>query len=185
MLRVRVLWSGVGGTPYLSTHYFEGTTQTEANDAVTAIGAFWGGVDAWCDSSNSWATESEVLNLDAATGQPLGTFVTAVQSGTGALAGSNLPFASQGLIRWRTGEFINGKEVRGRTFIPALNSTNILEGQPTAALVTAINGFCTTLLASATSDLVVWSRAHGVAHTTTSGTMWNQFAVLRTRRPSF
>jgi hypothetical protein len=184
-LRVRVIWSGSGGTPFLSTHYFSGGAQSDADDAVTAVGTFWGAVDGLIDSSISWATDAEVVEIAAGTGAPQGSFATTPATGTGAVSGTANPWASQGLIRWRTGVFIGGREVRGRTFVPGMTQVSGSDGVPAAATITTLNNAAAALIADANSVLLIWSKTHGVEHAVTSGSAWNQFAILRGRRPGF
>lgn len=185
MLRVRVVWNGIGGTPYLTTHYFVGTTQTEADDAVTATGNFWGALDNVLDSGMSWATDPEVTVIDFVSGAPLGAFTTTPVVGTGSVSSNALGFALQGLIRWRTGVFVGGREIRGRTFVPGITATGGGDGVPAAATITAMNNAATAFIAATPSVLVVWSRQHGQDEPATSGSAWTQFAVLRSRRPGF
>lgn len=181
MYRVRVEFSGMQGSPWIATHYAATAAGTPAQ-AVAALGTFWGAIDGLMDNEVNWTTLTDVETVDAATGQV--TAVTSVTpvTGTGAIAGEALPIATQGLIRWRTGEYIAGREVRGRTFIPGLTETANDNGQLSAASATTIQTAITTLLAAANFDLVVYSRAHAVEPLVDSGSVWSSFAVLRSRR---
>jgi hypothetical protein len=183
LLRLRTLWSGIGGTPFLTTLYFDGSTQTEADDAVLTAAAFLGNADAVIDNGLSWATEAEVVRMDPATGQPLSLFTTTPATGTGALAGNQVPFIAQALIRWRTGVFVGGKEIRGRTFLPGLQG-GTADGTLSAANITTLSGAAAGLVAGV-AVFGVWSKTHGQFQPAISSSVWNQFASLRTRRPQF
>lgn len=185
MLRLRVGYTGVGGTPYLSTFYFVGTTQTEADDSAVAVEAFMGAIDAAMDNGQFWTLDPVVVQIDAATGTAIGAFSVLAGSGQGATAGETLPFISQGLIQLRTGFFVNGRELRGRLFIPGLTeSANADGGLALATQVILVNA-AATMIASGPPSWGVWSRTHGVFADVTTATIWNQFASLRTRRPGF
>lgn len=182
-LRVQAVWTGPGGTPYLSTFNFQGDTQLEADNAVTAVGNFLGTVDNSIDTGISWATNAEVLRWSDSTLEPTGIRNTTPATGSGSSAGVGAPYASQGLVRWRTGVFIGGREVRGRLFLPHLVHTG--DGVVSAATVSAVNTACATLIADPNSVLIVASRRHLTGAPVVSGSLWNQYATLRSRRPSF
>lgn len=169
------------GAPWVSTMYFDDGTPS-AQDCVDAVGAFWGAVDALIDNEVDWSTQADVENVDPVTGNVLAVVATTPVTGTGAMNASALPFASQGLVRWRTGVYIGGREIRGRTFIPGLTATASDNGRPLAANQATINAAAAGLIADANCDLGIWSRANGQIQVVTSGTMWTEFAVLRSRR---
>ena len=183
MLRVRTTFGGVTGSPWLSTFYFTGNdTQTGANNAVLATGAFWGAVDSHMGLSVTWSTEPEVAQLTAA-GVLQALYQTTAATGTGTGGGDMLPIATQGLVKWRTGVFAGGREIRGRTFIPGLlEAVCSPTGAPTSALLTTVNTAAATLIADVNSSLAVWSKKNLQADPAVTGSTWNQFAVLRSRR---
>lgn len=184
MIRVRATWAGIGGTPFLSTFYFDGSSQEAADDAASAVSTFLGAVDAQIDSGLTWSLVREVPVINASTGQPSSLYVVAAATGTGAVSGNQVPFASQAIVRWRTGVFVNGREIRGRTFLPGLQGGSA-DGVLSSAQISAIDTAASALIADSNSELQVWSREHGQAADVISGTAWNQFGVLRSRRPSF
>jgi len=181
MYRVRTEFRGMQGAPWLSTMFFEEGVGT-AQDCIDAVGTFWGAVDAGIDSEVDWATLPDVEAVSAVTGLVTGVTTTTPATGTGASATQALPFASQGLLRWRTGVYINGREVRGRTFIPGIVVSNNDNGGVLAAYQTTVNNAAAALIATSDANLQIWTRANNNAATVTSGSMWNQFAVLRSRR---
>lgn len=180
MLRVTTVFTGVAGSPYFSIMHFGGVGQTGADAAVAAVGDFWTAIDQYMVTSLSWATEAEVENITPA-GALQGVLVTTPETGSGGDAGQGLPPATQGLIRWRTGVIVSGRELRGRTFIPGLAET-ASDGGPQGTFVTDANAAAAALAAESVGELVVWSRTHAAAHPVISGTLWSEFAVLRSRR---
>jgi len=185
MLRVRVGYSGIGGTPYLSTFYFDGSGSTAAADAATAVSTFQNAVDNIQDTGLSWRVDPQVVEMDPVTGQATASYAQGSLNGTGALGAESLPFASQGLIQLRTGVYAAGREIRGRLFIPGLVEASNNDGAVVAATVTALNNAAGSLITDANSDWGVWSRTNGTIETIVSATTWEQFATLRTRRPGF
>ena len=184
MFRVRTTFVGLTGAPYLSTMYFEDTGGLTAANAVAAVGAFWGAIDNSLPNTLSWTTEAEVATIDFSNGQQTGLTSTTPQTGTGSIAATLHSPATQGLVRWRTGAFLGGRELRGRTFIPGMSTsvTNAATGAPNSTFLSAVNTAAAALIADANSTLLVWSRTKSAKSTVTSGSMWSQFAVLRSRR---
>jgi len=187
LYRVRVNFSGGSGTPWLATHYFLGSAGS-AQQAATAVGVFWGAVDALINSGHDWATELDVTTIESSTGALTAVTATTQQTGTGALATERLPQATQGLLQWRTGGILGGKELRGRTFIPGLTEASNDSGDVVAATVTAVQAAASTLIGTANADLVIWKRpnpsgaGNGGYSSALVGSMWSKFAVLRSRR---
>lgn len=182
MYRVRTVISGGQGGPYLSTMYFNVVGGLTAANANAAVGTFWNSVKAKMGNSLSYATEAEVAEVDIATGQVTGIAAVTPQTGTGTPTTDMCPWTTQGLIRWRTGIFVGGREVRGRTFVPGPTEVENTAGVPAAAYVTALNAAASALIADANSDLMVYSKKNRDAVPVLSGSTWSQWAVLRSRR---
>jgi hypothetical protein len=182
MYRVRTNFTGVPGAPYLSTMYFAESGGT-AQQAATAAGAFWTALIPNLTNSMNFATEADVALVNAATGVVTGAVATTPVLGTGGRADAQLPRATQGLVRWLTGIYVAGRQVRGRTFIPGLTEdANITDGLVTPAVAAAINNAAATLIASPNADLEIWSRTLGQSNVATVGSTWTEFAILRSRR---
>lgn len=182
MFRVRTVFSGTPGAPYLSTMYFSEAGGT-AQQAATAVETYWGAVDGQMSNSLNWATEPDVAIVNAANGQVTAATATTPVFGTGSLADAQLPRASQGLVRWLTGIYVGGRQIRGRTFVPGLTETaNTTDGLVTPATQIAIDLANSALVASSNAELQVWSKSLGQSNNTTVGTTWSEFAILRSRR---
>jgi len=187
MFRVRTVFTGVPGTPWLSTMYFNDTGGT-AQQAANAAGGYWGAIDALMGSQVDWATEADVSVINAVTGTLEGVESTTPLTGLGALATELIGFATQALCRWRTGTVVNGRNLRGRTFIPGLTTTSADDGQLISGHRVAIAAAAAALIADANSELVIWHRPNpdtgslGLAAPVVTGTAWTEFAVMRSRR---
>lgn len=184
MFRSRTIWSSPVGGPYLSTFYSLETVTPQA--LVDAIGAFWGVIDGVIDSSVSWAVEASVDTILPTTGSLTASTGVTPPSGFGALPGDMGPAAAQGLVRWTTDAVVNGRRVRGRTFVPGISDGVPTEGRLPSATIATWLAAANTLRADA--DLVVWHRPGplgvppGSAHEVTGAGVWNEFAVLTSRR---
>lgn len=184
MFRVRTVFTGLQGSPYLSTFYFHDALPVgvTAQQAVTATGAFWNTVDAQLANTLSWSTEADVATVDQVTGDITASTGTTPVSGSGGAVGTNAPTAMQALMRWTTGVYVGGRQMRGRTFIPGLLTSSISGNGPSAALVTAMNTAAANLINDPTVENLVWSRKNARADLVTAGSAWTTLAVLRSRR---
>jgi hypothetical protein len=183
MFRTRTEITGGQGGPYLSTFYFDeidgGAT---AASVVTATAAFWTSLRNVIDNSLTMRVEAEVATVSDATGQVTGILSTGGATVTGDDAGDPAPWATQGLIRWRTGFFANGREIRGRTFIPGVTEARANGGVPDSSYLSNLASAVSTMLGTSNAQLVTWSRKNQDNRPVLAGSGWSQFAVLRSRR---
>jgi hypothetical protein len=194
--RVRTIFSGPAGSPWLGTAYFDSPPLSIHQDMVNAVGAFWGSVDQWMANVVSWSTEVEVVELDEVTGDATAVESTVPVTGTGGQTGEIAPTLLQGLARWRTGSFVDGREVRGRWFIPGLGESQLASGVLAGTTVTSVNAAMATYIATPGVAPVIWQRPRiadptavppvdarvGSQHPIISGSATNRFSPLRTRR---
>jgi len=158
MYRVTTLIGGAyvqGGG--ITQQYFDATGGTAAQ-AQTAVKNFWAQFASSVGSGTTFATNSAVETIDEVSGQ-----ITSVTSGTaGTTTGTGgtevLPMATQGLLQLRTGVFSDGREIRGRIFIPAMLEGGSSAGVPTSSTQSAIAAAGAALIADANSVLVVYRR---------------------------
>jgi len=187
---VRTLISGAnvqGGG--VSTFAFEDpVSDAAATDLLAELQVFWGDVSQMLDEDVTLTMEDNPAQYVASTGVLQNVYsATAPAAVTGVQPGDSVPRASQALIRWATAEIINGRRLRGRTFIPGITSTLTtdaggLDGGAVAQLAQAANDF----IDAAPAPMVVWHRpvngAGGSTGLVTIASVWDQFAVLRSRR---
>lgn len=91
-------------------------------------------------------------------------------------------------VTWNSGDFVNGRRVRGRTFIiPLAQSCLDVAGTIDDTYRTAVINAAANLIATSTG-LVVWHRPNpkgtntGVAHFVTAAHVTDRAAILRSRR---
>lgn len=181
MLRVRTIFSGTTGAPYVNTLFFDGTGSVNAASAVAAAGAFWEDLEPAMSDDLLWTTSDEVTEMTEA-GQVVGVYSIAPISGAGTATSERVARAVQGLIRLRTGIYVAGREVRGRVFVPGATEGMNANGQVLAATQAVMQAAVDTLVSTAVPNLVVWSRKNATAIPVEGGTAWNEWAVLTSRR---
>lgn len=184
MLRVTTIGTGPQGAPYYSTFYFGGTTEGEAAVAGDATQAFWTSFAGALRTDLLFQVQPEIELVDPATGNILGVFADSQVPIDCTGTGDPLPTSTQGLIRWRTGVYVAGKEIRGRTFIPGYTETSSTNGVPIGTTVSGLTSVGTALLSagSAAGGMGVWSPTRGQWAPASSAAGWNQWAVMRSRR---
>lgn len=182
MFRVRTLITGSPGGSYLSTFYFDATGPLTAQNAATAARTFWNSIRLHISNNLTITPDLAVYTLDETTGSPTGVSTVTGAAITGGATADEEAWATQGLVEWRTGNFLTGREIRGRTFIPGVCSGDSSGGVPTGTYPTDLQTAAAALIADANSTLVVWSRKNGFFDEVTSSTVWNKWAVLRSRR---
>jgi hypothetical protein len=180
--RVKLNWSGTAVVGQAGTNFYFTAEAGTDQDCVDSVGLFMTELDAQLSGDLSWATEAGVEHFDVATGQISSIGGTTPITGTGSGSGQRLPYATQALVRWRTGAFLNGREVRGRIFLPGQLEVNNDLGVPVQGLKDAIQNAVGAILGDESTVLLVWTPTNGTAAAVTSGGPWDQWAVLRSRR---
>lgn len=179
--RVRTVMTGVAGSPYYSNFYYL-TNGATAQQVIDVTEGFWNNILQHMSDDLAGTVEGEVPIIDEVTGD-----IIAVQNGNpqtfqGVSTDDVLPPATQGLARWTTGQYRNGRQVRGRTFIPGLTDPVSEFGRPRPAFITDLQASIDFVVDNPTVTHVVWSKSNGVALATTAGSVWSEFASLRSRR---
>lgn len=176
--RIRTVFTGVPGAPYMSNFYFDAAEVGDASAAAGATYGFWNAVDAFMTTACSWRIDNDVplfTNPDTIAGWE---FVTG-GTGAGSQSDEAMPQANQILVQWSTGVVFNNRRIRGRTFIPALTQQANFAGAVLPTTAAAIDTAATALSAQ---GLTIASRAANTFNLVTSADVWSQFAVLRSRR---
>jgi hypothetical protein len=196
--RVRGVWTGIAGSPYLSTWYFENEIG-KSDQIVTALRkflttlrpCFYLGLSVNLEASHDILTAEDGKLLGSESSTP-GAAIT----GTGS--GELLPPQCQGVMKLSTAGIVNGRRVRGRFFVPAPTELSS-DGTPSATFKDAINTAGSTLVVDtvSTGQWVVFSRPleadqipqgsdleprEGSIHVVQTATAWNKFGIQRRRR---
>lgn len=147
-----------------------------------AMSAFYNEYADHCNGSVSFTLEPEYREFTPATGQT--TFVAGYSSVTpwtqvGTSSPTSMPDQTALLVRWKTGTWVNGRQVTGRTYLP-YPSQSTGGGAPSNTVVNDITAQANTLIAAI--DLCIWSRTAGAVYPITSASVWTEYAVQRRRR---
>lgn len=185
MLRIRVAWNVPGGSPGLSTFYFAGSNQTDATNCSSAVDTLLAAIEPYQDTETTYKVDPTCVAMDESSGAIIGAFGISGTTGAGNVVGESIPFACQALAQLRTNVYVNGREIRGRLFIPGLTESQVTNGVVSSAALSGLNAAFGALVADADADYVVWSRRNGQDSPVTAVTVWEQLAVLRSRRPGF
>lgn len=189
MLRVRVEWTGPS-SPLLSTHYFLPTSESTvtATTCFTAVATLWNTLRAMIADQFGYVVQQQVDQLDLL-GNLLGSFTaTNAATANGQDTADELPFQTQGLIRWNTNAFVNGRRLIGRTFIPGPTEAHSSSGAPLTDYITNMNSAAATFVATTAANPVVWQDKHdatppsGTTGVMTGGVGQGSWKVLRSRR---
>lgn len=179
--RARVVTVGVQGSPYLTTLNFLESSSSPAG-VSTAVGGFFDALSIVMHQDAIWDFDGVLDVVESTTGELQGVVNAPADSGTGTLAGDILPPATQGLIQWRTGFYVAGREIRGKTFVPAMTEAAATLGQMGSTTQSQLNNAAAALQSTPSANLAIWSRTHNAIAPVSASSVWNQFAVLRSRR---
>lgn len=184
MYRTETIMTGVPGSPYYNRLHFDEGAGTVPQDLIDATAAFWDDALVQTRDDLTAQVQSEVFQVDEATGVITAALGASSVSVSGSSSQPLKPPTTQALIRLRTGVYVDGRQITGRIFVPSLVFAAGAD-TPASTYVTALNAAMTALLAAATAagnPLVVWSPTKGVTAEVTSWSVWDQFAVQRSRR---
>ena len=195
ILRTRVTLQ-VNGVSCLMQHYWDRLSVTPdtavATEALARVRAMLNSAAARVNAFTVATFDTSVAILTAETGQLTGVVTgsaPAAVSFTGA--GDQLPGMVQGLARFGTNSFINGRNIKGRSFIPGPSEgDNGASGFPSSAYLTAWNTALGLLGTTVVSNIaqVVWHRPHPSTHLggaslpVTSRAMASSWATQKGRR---
>lgn len=117
---VRTVHTGLAGSPYLSTHYFQNLADGEAQNCADLVSAFWDDLKTVVDSGNTSLVSNVVQVVQETTGNIIEESIVITAGVTGTNSGTEEWTAKQGVLGFRTTTFIDGKRLYGRTYIPGV-----------------------------------------------------------------
>jgi hypothetical protein len=158
---------------------------------------FWDDIKAYLPNELSLTVSPVVDQYNEVNGELTHT-ITAATPPTVVLGTSTAGYlgGAGGKVQWNTANIVNGRRVRGSTYIvPIAAGAMDTDGTIVTLAVTTINTAASTMISTLqTADLfpVVWSRPlkdedgnitrDGARNTITTGTMVEKSAILRGRR---
>lgn len=194
-LRVNTILSGPGVIGGGINQMFFSNGAADAQACTDAVQDFWDALAAQMSNQINYQTDTVVAVFNETDGQLLSqNVVTALPLASGLLTNHMLPTSTQGLIRLGTNGIVHNRQVRGRVFVPGMvEDNNFSPGVPGGSWPSVAQAAINALIADATADLAVWSRPvtvatagvpirNGSIHDVTAATVWDKWAVLRSRR---
>jgi len=179
IFRHRVRWTGIPGSTGISNFYFLAPGQ---NPALRTLFNSWA---TFTPSSVKFKFDPIIAKLDASTGQLNGqdSGGTAIDLSGGA--SSAYSAAAGAMVNWDTLDFVNGRQVHGRTFlVPFASLEN--DGTLTSASVTQVSNAVAAFVLATIGQYVIWRRpnppAAGSVHVVVNGRIQDKSFVLRSRR---
>jgi hypothetical protein len=186
MFRMNCAWQNWPGAPGVSTFYID--TATDISTATDAIRAFWNSLVTLLPSGLTIQVPAVGDTISDTDGSIVGAWsdgtpVTVVTgTGAGAYAGN------AGLVvHWLTTGVVNGRRVRGRTFVvPVISTAYDTAGSISAATLTTVNNAASTLVAAIGAGMRIWHRpappAAGSSFDVESARVPDLAVSLRSRR---
>lgn len=122
--RVSAQWSGFPGAPGYSNFHFQSSTGTpDVDDPVAAVRAFFVALQPTLPVSVSIQVLPTVEVLDDTTGSLIDyATASATPAPVTGSSGANFAGPSGGVINWITNTVVNGRRLRGRTFVVPMNT---------------------------------------------------------------
>jgi hypothetical protein len=173
-----------GMSPSLSVFYFEAPgAESAARDALRDMFVL---VEDYLSEDLNWTVRTTGRVLDSATGQLSGEWSDPnARAGFGASVDNQVANATCMLMRWNTGDIVRGRFVRGRTFVPGLRASALVNGQWASSAAGAFGVAGQALITSGTG-FGVWHRPTGGSggsfHAANNCTGWTEAAMQRRRR---
>lgn len=186
--RIVIPWSGVNGFPGVCVFYSPSASTT----AVTNIGALFASVKPLLPNGLTISIPGTGDQINDATGALVGVWTMSGSTTQVGSGGTGAWAAGCGArIKWLTGGIVNGRRVRGATFIaPLMAAQYDTNGTLLNTAVTTMSNAASTL--AATGDTLIWSRPFagapgnparsGSSYTVLSGFCPDQVTSLRSRR---
>ena len=193
MDKIVARWDGWGGAPGFSNFYFSGTgDEAHLNDHADAVHDFFTGVVGELPNAVTITFQPTIQRITEADGTVIDEVaIGTVPSPVTGLGGANFSAPSGACITWLTADSVNGRRVKGRTFLVPLATAaygpdGTLNDTILAEIRTAANALVARNTADANGKLVVWHRpvngAGGSSHTVIAASVKDRAAMLTSRR---
>lgn len=176
-------WNVDGNGGGSSIMYFS-TVETPAEQRAD-LAALWAALAPRLANTTRWTIRTEGREIDPATGGLTAAWVEGTsRTGLGSGGATPVPNAAQMLLRWKTNVIAGGRFVRGRTYVPGMDQSNVSGGGINSSTITAVNTALTNFIGSV--GFAIWHRPKsgqpGSQAGVTDGSLWNEMAVQRKRR---
>lgn len=188
MWRIRAGWTLAGSSDtWLTTTSWADSIGLSVNSSVDALWHILDDCMNFVSEDVTYQIDPVVDIVDVATGHLTGTLTVESASNHGRSTTAQLPQATQGEISLVTGDYISGRQVVGKFYLPGLTTEASDDGSPSTGFKTALynaivaNKDGTGILHDQAS-MKVYSRTHHSIHDIANPRPMQRFAVLRSRR---
>ncbi len=190
--RVTTTLTGFSGAPGYWRHYFKDVSGLvgpampqlcvdRVRDAVVAAGALFA-------TSVTYNVSGLVDEIDEATGQITGQQSVTARTQIGAGAGNLGPIVVGLVAQYNTDDFVNGRRIRGRSFLNPIRSAYTINSAPQATELALAQAFASKMddPGATTVRFGVYTRPKGAQagawHDVTTTNIPQKWTVLRSRR---
>lgn len=159
MIRTRVVWTGVAGTPYYTNFFWNGSGPSIAEDAQDSTIAWVAEIVGLINPLFTLTCDSEVTEINPESGEIVTAYDVPGSASVGTNVGEPYPFRTQVLTYFGTTNYVGGRRVRGRSFLGGLNEVIGSSGSgPFESTREVIQGVYEEHLGGSLAQHVVWSR---------------------------
>lgn len=188
LYKVSCVWEGLTGLPGVSTFYMS------AIPSISIFKAFFDSMTTSFPPGIKVTTKATGNIIEDSTGALTGQWSGGTdQVSQMSATGSAYSPATGAYVRWSTSTVLDGRLVRGRTFlVPIASGAYGADGKLTSSSIAGIQTGATQLVTSAAGKLVVWHRPKfdasgamtrpGGQAAVTGATVPTKVGVLRSRR---
>lgn len=188
--RITAQWSGFRGAPGYSNFFFDGPLASDGSVEATALAVrdFFDAISGTLPGTCEITVQPTADIVDEASGQITSVLDFAAPPVVLGSGSNSYSAATGAVVNWNTQDYVNGRRVRGRTFLvpltgAAYDSQGDIAGPTLGSLRSAAEALVTATL---TAPLCIWRRpvggSGGSAHVVSSATVPDLGAVLRSRR---
>ncbi len=175
-------WTGFAGAPGYSVFY-----ATPDMGISGVIKTFFESMKTLIPSVINIASPTTGDRLNELSGQLTGTWTGGVGGSTQGTGGGDFAGPAGLSITWLTDGVVNGRRVRGRTFIvPIIATSYDNTGSLDTGVVSQAQSAADALVTAAAGNLLVWHRpvngGGGSVHPVTGARVADKAAILRSRR---
>jgi hypothetical protein len=154
--RVRTALSGFPGGPGVSTMYFLDTAT-----ATASLEAFWTSLAVVLPSGLVIEVPDAGDVIEDTTGVITGSWASSPRAPLAGSSADEYAGPCGALLEWLTATIVDGRRLRGKTFLVPMTSGEFdTTGHVNAGTVAALVGFCATLVTAEAGNLVVWHRPY-------------------------
>lgn len=156
LLRQRTILSGFQGGPGVATMYF-----LDVATAIESVSRFWSSLTAILPNTVHITPERTGDTIEDTTGALTGSWIGGVVTASAGQNPGAYSAPSGAVVDWRTATVLDGKRLRGRTFVvPLAAGAYQDDGTLGAGAIGTIQAAATQFIVEQSNSAVVWHRPY-------------------------